>query len=73
MYSKWIQNALGIPKNDTPLNITAIRDYYRNDGTHYYASLNTNEYKNRLDFIRKAQNPMKGMVVVGEMISRHQG
>jgi len=73
MYSKWIQNALGIPKNDTPLNITAIRDYYWNDGTHYYTPLNTREYKNRPEFIRNAQNPMKGMVVVGEMVSRHQG
>lgn len=73
MYSKWIQNALGIPKNDTPLNITAIRDYFWNDGTHYYTPLNTREYKNRPDFIRKAQHPMKGMVVVGEMVSRHQG
>ena len=73
MYSKWIQNALGIPKNDTPLNITAIRDYYWNDGTHYYTPLNPREYKNRPDFIRKAQHPMKGMVVVGEMVSRDQG
>ena len=73
MYSKWIQNALGIPKNDTPLNLTAIRDYYWNDGTHYYTPLNTREYKNRPEFIRKAQHPMKGMVVVGEMVSRHQG
>jgi phytoene dehydrogenase-like protein len=73
MYSKWIQNALGIPKETPPLNITAIRDYYWNDGTHYYTPLNSREYKNRIDFIRKAQNPMKGMVVVGEMISRHQG
>ena len=72
MYSKWIKNALGIPDKEPPLNITAIRDYYWNDGTHYYAPLG-DEFKTRPDFIRKAQNPMKGMVVVGEMVSRHQG
>ena len=72
MYSKWIKHALGIPDKEPPLNITAIRDYYWNDGTHYYAPLG-DEFKNRPDFIRKAQNPMKWMVVVGEMVSRHQG
>ena len=72
MYSKWIKNALGIPDKEPPLNIMAIRDYYWNDGTHYYAPLG-DEFKTRPEFIRKAQNPMKGMVVVGEMVSRHQG
>lgn len=78
MYSKWISHALGIPKhnnniNKSPLHITAIRDYYWNDGTHYYTPLDTSKYKNRPEFIRKAQRPMPGMVVVGEMVSRHQG
>lgn len=72
MYSKWIQNALGIPKETPSLNIMAIRDYYWNDGTHYYAPL-SDEFKTRGEFIRKAQNPMKGVLVVGEMVSRHQG
>ena len=72
MYSKWIKIALGIPKNTT-LHIIAIRGYYWNDGTHYYAPLNKNDFKSRGEFIRKAQNPMKGMVVVGEMVSRDQG
>lgn len=79
MYSKWITHALGIQKqnntttNEPQLHITAIRDYYWNDGTHYYTPLDTSKYKNRPDFIRKAQRPMPGMVVVGEMVSRHQG
>ena len=72
MYSKWIKNALGIPDKESPLNITAIRDYYWNDGTHYYAPLG-DEFKTRGEFIRKAQHPMKGMIVIGEMVSRHQG
>ena len=73
MYSKWIQNALGIPEKEPPLTITAIRDYYWTDGTHYYAPLPIHEYKTRPDFIRKAQHPMSGMVVVGEVVSRDQG
>ena len=73
MYSKWIKNALGIPKDEPPLNIIAIRDYYWNDGTHYYTPIHPTEYKTRPEFIRKAQHPMPGMVVVGEVVSRHQG
>lgn len=73
MYSKWIKNALGIPKDEVPLNITAIRDYYWNDGTHYYTPIHPTEYKSRPEFIRKAQHPMPGMVVVGEVVSRDQG
>lgn len=84
MYSKWISHALGIPKhtnnntnnnntNEPPIHITAIRDYYWNDGTHYYTPLDIRKYNTRPEFIRKAQRPMPGMVVVGEMVSRHQG
>jgi hypothetical protein len=73
MYSKWIKHALGIPKDEAPLNIMAIRDYYWNDGTHYYTPIHLTEYKTRPEFIRKAQHPMSGMVVVGEVVSRDQG
>jgi hypothetical protein len=73
MYSKWVADALGIPGAEAAsLNIIAITDYYWSVGTHYYAPLG-HEFKTRGEFIRKAQHPMKGMVVVGEMISRHQG
>ena len=71
MYAKWVTDALGIPK-DTLLNIIAITDYYWSVGTHYYAPL-SDEFKTRGEFIRQAQRPMKGMVVVGEMVSRNQG
>lgn len=73
LYSKLIKTVLGIPDKEPPLTITAIRDYYWNDGTHYYTPLDTREYKTRPDFIRKAQHPMPGMVVVGEVVSRDQG
>ena len=73
MYSKWVTDALGIPATETAsLNIIAITDYYWSVGTHYYAPL-SDEFKTRTDFIHQAQRPMKGMVVVGEMISRNQG
>lgn len=71
MYSKWAADALGIPVS-TPLHIIAIKDYYWQTGTHYYEPL-TKEYKSRAEFIRQAQHPEKGMVVVGEMVSRDQG
>jgi hypothetical protein len=73
MYSKWIKQALGIPDKEPPLNIMAIRDYYWNDGTHYYTPIYRTGCKSRPEFIRKAQHPMTGMVVVGEVVSRHQG
>ena len=73
MYSKWIKKALGIPKDEVPLNIMAIRDYYWSDGTHYYTPIHPTEYKRRPEFINKAQHPMPGMVVVGEVVSRNQG
>ena len=75
MYSKWVSDALGIPAAaaaTASLNIIAITDYYWSVGTHYYAPLG-DEFKTRGEFIRKAQHPMKGMVVVGEMVSRNQG
>lgn len=71
MYSKWAVDALGIPAS-TPLHIIAIKDYYWSIGTHYYEPL-AKEYKSRAEFIRQAQHPEKGMVVVGEMVSRDQG
>jgi len=54
------------------LHLTAIRDFYWPIGTHYYEPLK-GPYKNRVQFIRAAQNPMPCMYVVGEMISRKQG
>jgi hypothetical protein len=66
-----IEKSLGIPKNS--LQLAAIKDFYWPIGTHFYKPLNENEFKNREDFIYKAQHPEKGMVVVGEVVSRNQG
>ena len=74
MYSKWIETALGIPLKERGLTILAIKDYYWPEGTHYYEPLSTSsKFKNRVEFIHQAQHPAKGMVIVGEMVSRHQG
>jgi hypothetical protein len=54
------------------LKIIAIKDFYWPIGTHYYEPL-PNNFKNRKEFIKKAQTPLPGMVVVGEMISMNQG
>lgn len=69
-FCELLEEALGIPKG--ALNLISIKDYYWPVGTHYYEPLH-GPFKNRKDFIKKAQNPMTGMLVVGEMISMNQG
>lgn len=71
---KWareIEKALDI--EDGSLGLTAIRDYYWPIGTHYYEPLDRRHFENRGAFIRKAQNPRDGILVVGEMVSLNQG
>jgi hypothetical protein len=41
-------------------------------GTHYFKPL-PNEYKNRDDFLKEAQNPRENMFIIGEGFSRNQG
>ena len=69
-FCELLEEAIGIPRG--ALNLIAIKDYYWPIGTHYYEPLH-GPFKNRKDFIKKAQNPMPGMLVVGEMISMNQG
>ena len=54
------------------LELVEIKDYYWPIGTHYYSPL-SNKYENREEFIHKAQNPEKGILVVGEVVSDNQG
>ena len=70
LYCDLIEESLGIPKGQ--LKITAIKDYYWPVGTHYYEPLK-GDFKNRNEFIYKAQHPENGMLVVGEVVSRDQG
>lgn len=70
LYETLLEHSLGIPDNS--LHIIAIKDYYWTIGTHYYTPLNC-DYNSREDFINKAQHPKKGILVVGEALSRNQG
>lgn len=74
LYCDLIEKSLGIPSGS--LHLVAIKDYYWPIGTHYYEPLrpsNTTTFKNRNEFVKAAQHPEKGMLVVGEVVSRYQG
>jgi hypothetical protein len=68
--SRLIERSIGIPGEI--LTLTDIVSYYWQIGTHYYKPLR-GSYKNRKEFIHAAQRPMTNILVVGEMISTHQG
>ena len=70
-FAKQVEEALGIIQNT--LKITAIKDFYWTIGTHYYEPLDHKLYKSRSEFIKEAQHPEPGMLVVGEDVSRRQG
>jgi hypothetical protein len=70
LYCDLIEGSLGIPKGK--LKILSIKDYYWPIGTHYYEPLK-GPFKNRNEFIYKAQHPENGMLVVGEVVSKDQG
>ena len=71
-FSRLIEKALGIP-NGT-LTLIAIKDFYWPVGTHYFMPLPKNSpFHNRSDFVKAAQHPEKGFLVVGEAVSRYQG
>jgi hypothetical protein len=69
-FEKMIIKALNL--NVEKLDLIAIKSFFWKIGTHYYEPLN-GPYKHRIEFINKAQHPMPGILVVGEMISRNQG
>jgi hypothetical protein len=70
LYCDLIEESLGIPKGSLKLN--AIKDFYWPIGTHYYEPLKGN-FHDRDDFVNNVQHPEKGMLVVGECVSRYQG
>jgi hypothetical protein len=67
---KLLEKSLMLIKNT--LKLINIKGFYWNEGTHYYDPLG-NGFKNRSEFIKKAQRPAKNIRIVGEMISRKQG
>lgn len=70
-FEKQVEEALGIIPNS--LKILAIKDFYWPIGTHYYEPLDLKKYVNRNEFIKEAQHPETGILVVGEDVSRKQG
>jgi hypothetical protein len=68
LFSELIEKSLGINEK---LHIIALKDYYWPIGTHYYEPLRN--FKNRDDFVYASQHPEKGLLVVGEAVSRYQG
>jgi hypothetical protein len=69
-YEKLVEQSLGIPEKS--LKIEDLKDFYWPIGTHYYSPLH-GPYKNRSEFIYKAQHPIDGILVVGEAVSTYQG
>jgi hypothetical protein len=70
LFCELIEKSLGITTGK--LHLVSIKDFYWPIGTHYYEPLKGN-YKDRDDFVYKAQHPKKGLLVVGEVVSRYQG
>jgi len=70
LYCELIEQSLGIPNGS--LHLIAIKDFYWPIGTHYYEPLRV-PFRSRSEFLKKAQHPEKGMLVVGEAVSRYQG
>jgi hypothetical protein len=70
-FCRLIETSLDIPEGTLHLN--AISDYYWPIGTHYFKPLQKSVYVNREEFLYKAQHPEKGIIVVGEVVSRNQG
>jgi protoporphyrinogen oxidase len=66
-----LEFCLGLPENS--LHIVAIKDYFWEEGTHYYKPMKHHE--SRAKFIKEAQHPVKhdGLFVVGEAVSRKHG
>jgi len=71
LYCELLEKSIGIPSGS--LQLIAIKDFYWPIGTHYYKPLNKTKYNNRDEFIHLAQNPEKGILVVGEAVSKNQG
>jgi hypothetical protein len=70
-YCELLEKSLGIQTG--LLELIAIKSYYWSIGTHYYKPLDKNKYISREKFIYKSQRPEKGIIVVGEVVSRNQG
>ena len=71
LYCNLLEKSLGICSDS--LHLIAIKSFYWPIGTHYYKPLNLELYKDRDEFIDIAQHPEKGVLVIGEVVSKNQG
>jgi hypothetical protein len=71
LYQTLLEKTLGLHVGS--LRILALKDFYWKIGTHYYKPLNRRLYSSREEFMKQAQHPEKGILVVGEAVSRNQG
>jgi hypothetical protein len=69
-YCRQIEKGLGISHDS--LNLLVIKGFYWNTGTHYFEPLN-GDFVTRKEFLRAAQHPADGILVVGECVSQYQG
>ena len=69
-FEELLEQTVGIAEGS--LIINALLDFYWDEGTHYYEPLK-GPYKTRTAFINAAQHPDKNILVVGEVVSKHQG
>jgi hypothetical protein len=70
-FCREIERGVGIPTYS--LNLLAIKGFYWEVGTHYFEPLRVGQYANRGEFLRAAQHPQEGILVVGECVSQYQG
>jgi len=70
VFEQLLEQSLCLPNKS--IHIIALKHFYWSIGTHYYEPLSA-IYKNRQQFIYKAQHPEKNMLVVGECVSTNQG
>jgi len=71
LFCHLVEDALGLSKGS--LDLIAIKGFYWTVGTHYFGPLDTRVFSTREEFLKKAQHPMPGMLIVGEAVSLHQG
>jgi len=71
-FEKTVAKALNIPSHLLINGISALQYHYWPIGTHYNKVLRK-QYADRYEFVEKAQHPMPGVYVVGEVVALHQG
>jgi len=69
LFEKLLEKSLGI--EDCSLDLLEIKSFYWPIGTHYFKPLEN--FKDRNEFLEKAQHPFPGIYVIGEMVSMNQG